>query len=100
MDDKNILTQLGFTIIAILGSLVSFLNSKDKSPKKFASLLVQTATSGFIGLLIFYAAQGLNVDLGLGFAISGMGGFLGMKGLNAVAKNLLERVTKIKEDKK
>lgn len=77
---------------AILGGLVDYINQLSTGKRRWSALgfCVHIMSAGFFGWLIGMTASGLEYDIQLVSASSGMGGFLGVR----VADLIVHKLTK------
>jgi len=91
MESRNqILIALGQALFAIFGSCVKWLNEKDKRKQKVASLVTEVVSAAFAGVLVYclYAWLGFNVYIA--FAIAGIIGHQGAKGIDLLGKFIVK----------
>ena len=97
MEAQSFFVAIGQALFAVFGSCVRWLNEKDKRRRKLAILLSEAASALLAGLLIFCLYQWLGINLYLSFALSGVIGHQGAKGLERLFA-FVEKKAGIKED--
>ena len=90
MEDIDIFVAVGLALISIFGSCVRWLNTTDMETRKFFTLITEAASAGFSGLLVYCVYAWLNVNMYITFAIAGVVGHQGVKGLDMVLKYILK----------
>jgi len=106
MEKQDVFIAVGQALFAILGSCVKWLNLNDKEPQKLKILLAEVAAASFSGFLIYLAYAGLGLNIYLSFALAGIIGNQGAKGIDLIGKILakngvlkgLEGLTEKKEE--
>jgi len=77
---------IGIMFLSLWGGIVRFLQSKEAF--SFRSLMAQLSSSGFAGMMAFFACQYFNVNGPLTGCLCGMAAYLGTPALIALAMKL------------
>lgn len=97
MERKEIFVAIGQALFAVFGSCVKWLNAKEKEPLSALSFVSGVASAAFSGALVYLVYSFLNMNIYIAFALAGIVGNQGAKGLDMLGKFIIKQ-TGIKDD--
>ena len=89
MEKENIFIALGQALFAVFGSCVRWLNNKDKKKQRLFILVSEAISAAFSGLLVYCIYSWLHLDVYIAFAIAGLIGHQGVKGIELLRKVII-----------
>ena len=90
MERQNIFIALGQALFAVFGSCVKWLGAKDKEPQRFVSFMAEIVSAAFSGFLVYCIYAWLEFNIYIAFAIAGIIGHQGAKGLDLLGKFIVK----------
>ena len=84
METQNIFVIVGQVLFAVAGAVAKWLGLKDVERQK--TLIAEAATAGFVGGMVFCLYAWLQFNMYLAFALSGVCGWMGAKGVDLLWK--------------
>ena len=89
MERQEFFIVLGQTLFAIFGACVKWLNIKDSMQQRLLPLLIECATAAFSGVLVFLIYKWLGLNVYVAFALAGVIGNSGAKGIDMLGKIIM-----------
>ena len=89
MEGKDIFIALGQALFSMLGACVKWLNEKDKRRRKIFTFVSEIVSAAFSGLLVFLIYSWLGINIYVAFAIAGIVGNQGAKGIDLLGKVII-----------
>jgi uncharacterized membrane protein YeaQ/YmgE (transglycosylase-associated protein family) len=83
---NEVLIILQHCLLAIFGTLAKFLSEKDNASIKFITCTRNCVGAAFAGLIIYFLSSYFDLDKNLGYALAGIGGWLGTQVLDVIAR--------------
>ena len=90
MEKQDIFIAAGQALFAVLGSCVKWLNVKDKEAQKLFSLISEVVSAAFAGFLVYCIYSWLGLNVYIAFAIAGIIGNQGAKGIDILGKIIIK----------
>ena len=88
METQNIFVIIGQVLFAVAGAVAKWLGLKDMERQR--TLVAEAATAAFAGGLVFCLYAWLGFNMYLAFALSGLVGWIGAKGIDMLGKAIIE----------
>ena len=89
MEGKDIFIALGQALFSMLGACVKWLNEKDKRRRRIFTFVSEIVSAAFSGLLVFLIYSWLRINIYVAFAIAGIVGNQGAKGIDLIGKIII-----------
>lgn len=100
MDKNNIFIALGTALIAVFGSCVKWLNFANSEHRKVMAFVSETVSAAFTGFLVYCLYKWLNINIYISFALAGIIGYQGTKGVDQLAKIIMKKAGFDSDEKK
>jgi len=91
MAAPDIFIAVGLALFAVFGSCVQWLNIKDKEQLGLVTLITEIASAAFCGLLIYCAYEWMALNVYIAFAVAGVIGNQGAKGVEILGKFIVKQ---------
>ena len=89
MEKEDLFIVLGHALFAVFGACVKWLNIKDSAQQRLFSLFVESVSAAFAGILVYLIYMWLNMNIYVAFALAGIVGNSGAKGLDMLGKIIM-----------
>ena len=89
MGKKDIFIALGQALFAVFGSCVKWLNAKEKETQRVFTLIIEAVSASFSGFLVYCIYEWLGLNVFISFAIAGIIGNQGAKGIDVLGKFII-----------
>ena len=91
MEKNNVFLALGTALIAVVGSCVKWLSTANAERRKVIMFISETLSAAFTGFLVYCLYQWLSINIYVSFALAGVVGYQGTKGLDQLGKFIIKK---------
>ncbi len=92
---NNLLSEifliLGQALFAIFGACIKWINTSHKN-QQWISFLASMITAAFVGMMAYFLCESLYLNTRFGFALAGILGYQGTKGVEFVVAAVMEKL--------
>ena len=90
---KDIYVIIAHAAFAIAGGCINWLNNVSTNPRTLASFFIKLATSGFIGVMVYFLCKSVAIiPEGLTAALVGMSGYIGLPAIDIMVDIIMKRL--------